>query len=101
MPYNTTVYDPIHITISPPKNIRYIPRPTITPISIRQASAPITLHATPTKAAPSHIKAFNYGRPLTHLPRHVILVRVACGSNIQTLRQLQSEILYLTAASCL
>ena len=45
--------------------------------------APITLHATLTKAAPSHIKAFNYGRPLNYLLTHVILVRVACGSNIQ------------------
>ena len=30
-----------------------------------------------------YIKAFNYGRPLTHLPTHVILA-MACGSNIHT-----------------
>ena len=29
------------------------------------------------------VKAFNYGRPLNHLLTHVILVRVACSSNIQ------------------
>ncbi len=29
----------------------------------------------------------NYGRPLILLKTHVVLVRVACGSNIHTCRQ--------------
>ena len=60
----------------------YIKFAAIPPTSIRQLRKRTNHPATPTKAAPSHTKAFNCGRPLNHLLMHVILVRVACGSRI-------------------
>ena len=40
----------------------------------------------------SNERIYIYGRPLNHLLTHVILVRVACGSNIRTLEPLCSAI---------